>query len=225
MSQRLYDEQRGQIVKVARQLIDRHITSKSLHGNISVRVPGTDHLVMTGSQLAGLAEDDLAVIDLDDNVLDGHVAPTEFEVIAMHTAVYRERGGVHCVIHTHSPAASAFAVASRPLPVFAESLARWGVTTETPVAGWAPRGSQESVTNIVDALRTEPAAEAVLLENHGVLVGGEDANQALRRSIALEENAELGILAERLGGARAMTKAQAEAAVARKKQFLDAAGS
>lgn len=221
MQDRLYGEHRADIVKVARALIERHITSKSLHGNISVRVPGTDHLVMTGSSLAGLAEDDLAVIDLDNNVLDGHVAPTEFEVIAMHTAVYRVRSGLNCVVHTHSPAASAYAVASRPLPVFAESLARWGITTDTPVAAWAPRGSEASVSNIVDALEREPDAAAVLLENHGVLVGGNDTTEALRRSIALEENAELGILADRLGGARAMTRDQAEAAVARKKQFLE----
>lgn len=223
MSQSRYGEHRADIVRAARTLIDRAIPSKSLHGNISVRVPGTDHLVMTGSSLAGLDEAELAVIDLDDRVLEGHVEPTEFEVIAMHTAVYRERDGVHCVIHTHSPAASAYAVSSRPLPVYAESLARWGVVVETPVARWAPRGSEESVGNIVTALRGEPAADAVLLENHGVLVGGRDVDEALRRSIGLEENAELGLLAERLGGARAMSRTQAEAAVARKRRFLDGA--
>lgn len=222
MDEPLYGDHRAKIVQVARTLIERNITSKSLHGNISVRVPGTDHIVMTGSSLVGLSEDDLAVIDLENNVLDGHVAPAEFEVIAMHTAVYQVRAELNCVVHTHSPAASAYAVASRPLPVFAESLARWGITTETPVAGWAPRGSEASVTNIVDALEQEPEAAAVLLENHGVLVAGADTTEALRRSIALEENAELGLLAERLGGARAMTREQAQAAVARKQQFLAA---
>lgn len=225
MATPMHPDERAEIVKAARTLIDRAVLSKSLHGNISVRVPGTDHIVMTGSSLVALDDSKLGVIDFDDTVLDGHVAPTEFEVIAMHTAMYRERDDLQCVIHTHSPYASAFAVAGQPLPLVAESLARWGFTTDVPVATWAPRGSQESVSNIVDALHRQPGTPAVLLENHGVLVGGSDVNEAVRRSIALEEDAQLALLAQPIGPPKSLSPEQAASAAARRQQHLQTPAS
>lgn len=207
---------RSEVVELAGTLASRRILSRSLHGNISVRLPGTVHILMTGSSLAGLTEDDLAVVDLDGDIVQGDVAPTEMEVIRMHTAVYGERSDVGCVVHTHSPFATSFAVAGRPLPVVAESLARWGVTRPIPLARWAPRGSDDSVGNILAALRDQEGAAAVLLENHGVLSWGSTANEALRRSIAIEENAELAVLAQSLGGPRSLSPEMARLAAGRR---------
>ncbi len=207
------------IVRAAETLIARGVLSKSLHGNISVRLPGTDTILMTGSSLVGLTTDALAVIDLDDRVVEGEVSATEMEIVAMHTAFYRERSEAGSVMHTHSPYATAFAVASTPMPCVAESMARWGILGPTPVATWAPRGSSESVSNILRDLQRVPESPAVLLENHGILVSGADTNEAVRRSIAIEENAQLAVLARSLGGARQLDAGQAAAAVQRRTDF------
>lgn len=215
----MYDAERASIVKTARLLIERHVLSLSLHGNISVRVPGTDHLVMTGSSLTGLTESAMAVISLDGVVIEGEMAPAEREVLGMHTGFYAERPDAGSLIHTHSPHATAFAVAGRSLPVVAESLARWGIEDDIPVAQWAPRGSAESIEFIGQALREHPGTEAVLLGNHGILVSGADLNASLRRSIAIEENAQLAVVASGLGGYQELGTAQAKAAAARREQF------
>ena len=207
---------RGEVVGIARTLIARGVLSRSLHGNISLRLDDGERMFMTGSSLVDLGEDDLAVLDLQGGVLEGHVAPTEHEIIRMHTAVYAELPDVRCIIHTHSPFATAFAVARQPLPLVAESLARWGVTHAIPVASWAPRGSEDSVNFILDAIRRGSPPPAVLLENHGVLSWGADANEALRRTIAIEENAQLAVLAQSLGGAKELSPENAQLAVARK---------
>ena len=217
-------EARATVVRTARTLIDRGALSLSLHGNISLRV-ADDRLLMTGSSLANLAEDDLAVLDLDGAVIDGHVSPSEHEVIRMHTAIYGERPDTGCVIHTHSPHATAFAVAGQRLPLVAESLARWDVVNAIPSAQWAPRGSEDAVNFILEAIRTDDATPAVLLQNHGILVWGRDANQALRRTIAIEENAQLAVLAGPLGGATEMTPEQARLAVARRDEFRVGGGT
>lgn len=215
----MYDAERANIVTTARLLIDRGVLSLSLHGNISVRVPGTGHLVMTGSSLVGLTEPAMAVISLGGEVIEGQLAPAEREVLGMHTGFYAERPGAGSLVHTHSPHATAFAVAGLALPVVAESLARWGIEEDIPVAPWAPRGSAESIEFIGQALREHPTAEAVLLGNHGILVSGLDLNASLRRTIAIEENAQLAVLASGIGGPQTLSAAQAKTAAARREQF------
>lgn len=213
--------ERATVVGIARTLIAREILSRSLHGNISLRVDDGERLLMTGSSLVDLGEDDLAVLDLEGGVIEGHVAPSEHEIIRMHTAVYKERPDVGCIIHTHSPYATAFAVAAKTLPVVAESLARWGVTHAIPLAKWAPRGSDDAVDFILQAVRgCEAPPAAVLLENHGVLSWGENADAAVRRTIAIEENAQLAVLASSLGGANEFLPENARLAAARREAFL-----
>jgi L-ribulose-5-phosphate 4-epimerase len=215
----MYEAERAKIAGIARLLIDRHLLSLSLHGNISVRVPGTDHLVMTGSSLVGLDERSMAVVSLGGEVIEGEMAPAEREVLGMHTGFYAERPQAGAVIHTHSPHATAFAVANTALPVVAESLARWGIDSDIPVAPWAPRGSAESIEFIAGTLREHAGAEAVLLGNHGILVSGNDLQASFRRTIAIEENAQLAVLAASAGGYQALSATQSRAAAARKQAF------
>lgn len=215
----MYEAEREQIAAIARLLIDRHVLSLSLHGNISVRVPGTNHLVMTGSSLAGLDERSMAVVSLDGEIIEGEMAPAEREVLGMHTGFYAGRPHAGALIHTHSPHATAFAVANTALPVVAESLARWGIESEIPVAPWAPRGSAESIKFIAGALREHDDAEAVLLGNHGILVSGGDLQASARRTIAIEENAQLAMFAAGIGGYRPLSAAQSRAAAARRQAF------
>lgn len=210
------------VLDIAATLISRGILSKSLHGNVSVRLDDGERLLMTGSSLTGLTEDSLAVLDLDGNVVSGEVAPTEREIIRMHTAVYRERSDVGSIIHTHSPSATTYAVAGKDLPLVAESLARWGVTHPIPVAQWAPRGSDEAVGFILDAVRRGHNPPAVLLQSHGVLAWGAGPNEALRRTIAIEENAQLALGAAALGGALELTPEMAQSAAARKAAYQSA---
>ena len=79
--------------------------------------------------------------------------------MAMHTAMYADNADVHAVVHTHSPFATAFAVANRPIDCWIEALAMFGLPDGVPVAGYGPRGSEESIANIRAALR--PGVPAV----------------------------------------------------------------
>ena len=216
----MFEAERERVVAAAQLLIDRKALSLSLHANISARIPGTDYLVMTGSSLADLRVDRLAVLTLDGEVVWGEMAPTEREVVGMHTSFYAERPDSGAVIHTHSPYGTAFAVASKPLPVVSESLARWNVTSPLPVARWAPRGSDESISYIADALRANIEASAVLLENHGLLVAGDDVMGSARKVIAIEENAQLAVLSSSIGGYTTLSRDGAGAARARREEFL-----
>jgi L-ribulose-5-phosphate 4-epimerase len=188
------------IVDAGRALVQARVLSPSLHGNMSARLPGAETILLTsGSSLAEMHPDDLALLDLDGRVLEGQINPVTHEIVHMHTAVYRKRADVGAVIHTHSPYSTSFAVANRPLEVFSEALARFGIEEPIPVAAYAPRGSRESVSNIVDVIG--PKTRAVLLQNHGILTFAEDIATARTLVLVMEEAAQLAINATILGGA------------------------
>jgi L-ribulose-5-phosphate 4-epimerase len=172
------------------------------HGNLSVRLDGDRLLLTTKGVIRNLTIDDMAVVTLDGEVVEGTMEPASREIIGMHTGVYRTREDVGAVIHTHSPYATTFAVAHQPLPCTYEALLRQGIAEPIPVAGWAPRGSEASVRNIVAELEQHTDVPAVLLANHGLLAFGHDPLAAGQLVIAMEEAAMLEISARALGGAK-----------------------
>jgi L-fuculose-phosphate aldolase len=179
--------------------------------------------LLTGSSLGGVTPDDLAVVTLAGEVVQGGLSASSAEIIRMHTAVYLERPDVGSVVHTHSPYSSAFAVANRPLECYAEILARMGSAESVPVARYAPRGSDESVANIVQAMRDAPTQSAVLLGNHGILAFGPDIGTARQMVFALEETAQLAILASAIGTPQGIPAQMVMAAQQRRVTF-EAAG-
>jgi L-fuculose-phosphate aldolase len=189
---------RENILACARLILEQGTVSRSGHGNISARLPGTDRIVMTAvGGITGLRHEDLAILNLDGEVVEGHMAATSAEIVQMHTRVYRRRPDVGGVVHTHAPYVTAYAVANKPIECIYEGMARADIVEPVPVAGYAPRGSDESVANIVNALSEK--SQAVLLQNHGILTFSTDPVAAARVLTVLEEAAELGIYAASLG--------------------------
>jgi L-ribulose-5-phosphate 4-epimerase len=196
-----HDEFRMQIVDASSSLVDRGVLSFSGHGNASVRIPGTETMLLTGvSTLLNTRAETLAIVDFEGNTVEGEVASTSREIIQMHACVYKIRDDVQSVIHTHSTYSTAFALAHEPIPCAYEALLRMGLDQDVPVAPWGPRGSDASVRYIVDAVNGSPGTMAVLLANHGVLAFGADAPAAARGIIAMEEAAAMTIAAKQLGG-------------------------
>jgi len=181
------------------------VLSHSNHGNSSVRLSDGQSMMITGaSSLFGQTPETLAVLDLDGNVKEGKLQSTSAEIVQMHACVYKARPDVGAVIHTHSPMVSTYAMAHQPMPIHYEGLLRQGVSSAIPVAGWGPRGSRESVTNIEKALAENPGVNAVLLANHGLLAWGRDQMAAARLIISLEEAAEMMLRAEHIGGSKSL---------------------
>ncbi|MFI9273460.1 class II aldolase/adducin family protein [Kitasatospora sp. NPDC052896] len=194
------EDRADQLVETARKLFVAGVMSHSGHANLSVRLDDERFLLSPG-WVRDLKSEQLATLDLRGRVLDGHLQAAGAEIIAMHGIVYRTRPQVGAVIHTHSPAATAFAVAHRPLPCRTEPMLRFGQAEEVPVVPWGPRGSDVSVRGVAEVLEQRPTTAAVLLANHGLLVFGADPQAAAHLVMAIEESAEAEIAARALGGA------------------------
>jgi L-fuculose-phosphate aldolase len=148
-----------------------------------------------------LRPDQLATVSVQGEVLDGELGPENAEIVAMHSIIYKARADVGAIIHTHSPSATAFALANKELPCRAEPLLRFGQAEPVPVVAWGPRGSDVSVRGIADAMDRHPTTSAVLLANHGLLAFAADPIATARLVVAIEEAAEAELAAATIGGA------------------------
>ena len=188
-----------QVVEIDQRVVASGAISANGHGNVSLRVPGAEEMYFTaGPSLRNHARSAVVRVALDGTLLEGDLPPIQGAVVAMHTAMYQDRRDVGCVLHTHSPHATAYAVAHRRIGCWIEALAMFGLPTGVPVAEYGPRGSEQAVANIRAAIT--PGVPAVLLANHGVLVFHRTAELAIAVGSIVEEAAQAGINAGSLGG-------------------------
>jgi len=188
------------VVEVCRTLLDRGYL-KATEGNVSVRVPGEDAFAVTPSSYdyAKMEPGDICVLGLDGRHMLG-VKKASIEA-SLHAAVYDLRADVSVVIHTHQPYASALALMERPIPaLFDEQVRYLGRSVE--LVRYAPSGTSFLKRNV--AKKLAGGANAFILENHGVLVLGGDAEQAVH-NMALLEKVALDYLLALLTDGRAET--------------------
>ena len=89
-----------------------HLTS----GNLSIYDRETGRMYITPGSYPYeiMTVDDVMVIDLDGNILEGpHRPSSEWR---MHAAIYKNDPTVNAIVHTHSPYATAFAINNLPIP-------------------------------------------------------------------------------------------------------------
>lgn len=164
-------------------------------GNISMRIPQEDLMIITPSGIAyeKLQTDDLVILDMEGNVVDGKRRPS-IEV-NMHLEILRSRQDIGGIVHTHSVYASAIAITRQDLPVILDAM---GIVFGGPVqtAEYAGIGTKELAKNVVKALGNKPA---VLLANHGAVCVGENLTSAFDICELLEASAKSYIYGSMVG--------------------------
>lgn len=187
----MYEEIKVKIIDAFKTIIDKGL-SYGRHGNISVRTP--DDLVLitaSGVDKRSLKPDDIIVVDLNGNVVEGTKRPSI--ELPIHLEIYRNRADVNAIIHAHPVYSTVFAVMKKPIePILEESpLCRGRIE----VADYAPAGSQELANNVLRALKLN---NAVLMEKHGVIVVGSTLEEALEVLTYVERMAKIYLYVELL---------------------------
>lgn len=201
---------RQDVVDACGKLIRAGVMSASGHGNFSARV-GPQRMLLTPAGMSTPPHaDEIALVGLDGVVEEGQIAASVAEIVGMHAVIYQSRPDIGAVVHTHSPAVTAFALAHEPLPCRYEALLRHGQVDAVPVVPWAPRGSPASLEGIAAALAAAPSTLVVLLANHGLLAFGSTPAAAANVVVAAEEAAAAELAALALGGAQAFPAGAAD---------------
>ncbi|KWX19804.1 aldolase [Mycolicibacterium wolinskyi] len=196
---------RESVVAAARSLFSRSLTHGST-GNLSVRVDDCLLVTPTGSSLGTVEPDELSLISMDGEHLDGR-APSKESFL--HLAMLKARLEACAVVHTHSTYSVAVSClggvdANNVLPPLTAYYAlRVG---RVPLLPYHAPGDSTLGPAAEAAARHH---HAMLLRNHGPIVAGTSLSAAMDAMEELEETAKLYLL---LGDrAKPLTDTQARA--------------
>jgi L-fuculose-phosphate aldolase len=174
-------------------------------GNVSARHGDEVAITPTGAVLAQLEAEQVSVVDLDGQQLDGELAPTS--EIDLHLGVYR-RYDAGAVVHTHAPMATALSCVLDELPCVHYQMLMLG--GPVPVARYETFGTPELASAVLDALDGHRAA---LMANHGAIAHADDLDDALELTLLLEWACTIYWRAAAIGEPRALGAEEREAVV------------
>jgi L-ribulose-5-phosphate 4-epimerase len=172
----------------------RHGLITSTGGNVSARIPGGDEMWITpNSSFKGAISPDMLVrVDLEGNPIgDSPYAPSSERML--HCAVYRNNPSVGAVIHSHAPKATTLGLAGLPfLPISTEAA----FIGEIPRVPFIMPGTIELADAVGAAAKNAPA---VIMQNHGLIVGGSNLRHAIDITLIIEQTADKLIACQALG--------------------------
>ena len=160
----------------------------------------------TGAALRELAADQVAVVDLEGNQVEGELRPSS--ELGLHLGVYR-RYHSGAVVHAHSPVATALSCVLDELPVVHYNMLLLGGAVR--VARYETFGTPELAESTLDALHDKTAA---LMANHGTIVYAGDVDAAVENALLLEWCCEVYWRAVQIGTPQTLTDEQLQDVVA-----------
>lgn len=184
---------RDQITEIIKRIYNAKLTTTS-GGNISIR-DNEGNIWVTPSAIdkGTLQRKDIVCVKPDGNIT-GHYKPSsEFP---FHKAIYEARPDIKAVIHAHPPALVSFSIVRR-LPNMNIIPQAKHICGPIGYAPYAIPGGEELGQKI--ASEFEKGFDAVIMENHGTVVGGTDLKDAYVRFETLEFSARTIINASTIG--------------------------
>jgi autoinducer 2 (AI-2) kinase len=184
---------RDEVVRAVEEMY-AHGLITSTGGNVSVRIPSRNEIWITPNSFfkGALRADMLVPVDLEGNPIgDSPYAPSSERLL--HCALYRNNPRVGAVIHSHAPKATILGLADLPfLPISTEAA----FIGEIPRVPFAMPGTAE-LAELVGAATSN--APAVIMQNHGLIVGGSNLRHTIDMTFIIEQTADKLIACHALG--------------------------
>lgn len=169
-------------------------------GNVSgiSREEGLVVIKPSGVPYEELKLEDLVVVDLDGNQVEGKLRPSSDT--PTHLVLYRAFPEIGGVVHTHSSWATSWAQAGRGIPALGTTHADYFYgeipCTRDMTAEEIQRSYEAETGNvIVETFRTrgiDPLhVPGVLVKNHGPFSWGKDPHEAVHNAVVMEEVAKM----------------------------------
>ncbi|MBR6502878.1 MAG: L-ribulose-5-phosphate 4-epimerase [Clostridia bacterium] len=174
-------------------------------GNVSAidRASGLVVIKPSGVDYDTMTADDMVVIDLDGNVVEGKWKPSSDT--ATHLVLYKAFSNIGGIVHTHSRNATSFAQAGKDIVAYGTTHADYFYDNIPCTRKMTPEeiaGEYEKETGnvIVETFKGKSADDipAVLVHSHGPFAWGTDADNAVHNAVVLEEVAFMALQTELL---------------------------
>ena len=195
------------MIEIGKRLGSKNYTP-GYSGNLSARYGDNIIITTSGSSNGFLTKGDFVETDFSGKAVDSEKRPSSEKLL--HLEFYKIRPDVNYIIHVHPAGLSAFASSGRDLmaPIMAENVFYFG---GIPLAEYGLPSSVELVEN---TSKYFDKYDAVLMANHGFIIGSHSIEDAYQKLEIAEEYAKTVIYTEVLGGAKQLSNAQAESILA-----------
>ncbi len=192
------------------QRIYRYRMTTTSGGNLSIRDDSGDIWISPARVDKGnLTRGDIVRVKPDGATEGPHRPSSEFP---FHQAIYAARQDIRAIVHAHPVALVAFSIC-RQMPDTRLFHQAHFVCGRIGFAQYALPGSKQLGSNI--AAKFQEGCDSVILENHGVVVGGESLSHAFQRFEAFEFAGKTIIKGRQLGEVRYLTDGQLQQAADR----------
>lgn len=153
-------------------------------GNVSAREG--DHIILTPSRIEydKMRPEDLVVIDLQGNILEGNRVPTSEKEV--HRQIYLRRKDIRGIVHSHTEKAMSVSSMSIPsVPCVVEEMSQL-LGGEIPITDRYIPAEQHLELGLAaaDAIRDK---KAVILRNHGGVACGKHLAEAVLATYVMEK--------------------------------------
>ncbi|MDG1805663.1 class II aldolase/adducin family protein [Flavicella sp.] len=193
---------RNQITEIIDRIYKRGMTTTS-GGNISVIDANGDIWVTPSAVDKGsLRASDIICVKKDGTIIGKHKPSSEFP---FHKAIYESRPDIKSVIHAHPPALVSFSIV-RQIPNTNIISQAKHICGPIGYAKYEIPGSD--LLGEVIGEEFKKGYKAIIMENHGTVLGGSDLTDAYERFEALEFCARTILYGSQIGKPKYLTDAQ-----------------
>ncbi len=183
---------RSDLIRFCRLMFERHYLVSS-DGNVSVRLANGWLVTPSGRNKGLISECDL--VELDEGLKPRIPSQKPSSEFMMHQVFYEERSDIFAVLHCHPTWATVFACTDWELNdcLMTESVVGLGSVPKAKIAIPSTNGLSEGIRPFVKG------SSAVLLGNHGLVVGGASLEDAFNRLETVEHFARISYLSKMSG--------------------------
>ena len=196
-----------QQVYEANMELPRHGLVTYTWGNVSAidHEKGLIVIKPSGVDYNELAPDNLVIVDMDGNVVEGSLKPSSDT--KTHLELYNALSALGGIVHTHSTYAVAWAQACKDIPAFGTTHADYfygavpctrKLTQEEVDSDYERKTGKVIVETFCDHNIDPMHVPGVLCANHGPFTWGKDAAQAVYHAVVLEEVAKMALLTNQI---------------------------
>ncbi len=186
MYQEKIDELRRIVVDAAKSIFEKGLVENN-EGNVSLRVGKKEEYLITptGNQYDLLTKEQITHMAFDGTPLSsGKLPSTE---VRLHVAIFKTRPKVQCVIHTHSTFATMLSVVRKSIPIIMEEQVIY-LGGSIDISEYGEAHTEDMGEVAIKALGNKNGA---LLANHGVIVCGKSALNAIKNAEFVEKLAKI----------------------------------